>query len=1064
MPNLTEHVAQLDSLLHNHKQESAWTGVERRRVRDSIQAIASISPNSDLTLVQTIHLSLTKCPSEVKRTLAAVMIRLISSTGPLTADDVQKCRREIVKFVEEATPNLTKGIFNPNHQNHEKIEALAQVHHTACEHLQPLLNPFASLQDLGKRRQTLMQSIKHSRSKSYLGAFGYNSVLQLVESLLAQVETVVQAQGHELLSKMQQLIEDIPDHKEHCVKTGTFVTSAYILPFLNRLETAATIMQDHLASTFECRISVPDAAQTTEKRFPLHLVGSSIEIFVPLNNEGPRIAQNVTTYCVSDHGTVRNPESHLGAVDPGPFVLAFLIGLTEPQQELQVTVEVTWSVVGDPKPHSETFTTVVEGQRTDIDWEEMALKHPYSLEVVYDEDFYGRKDVLNRIIRRLTSNAMQSCYITGQKRVGKSSLARAVQSMIEQMNDSASYHVLYLECGEIRHATGEQTLAQLGEQLEDYLTDFLSRRTDWTKRDYSSSLSPLNGLSDSLYKESGLSRFIIILDEFDEINEPLYSHGELASTFFLNLRTLASRKNLAFVLVGAEKMPHLMSAQGEKLNKFDGESLNSFNQETEWADFSSLVRDPLGKSIFFHDGALRRIYDLTDGHPYFTKALCSKVYELAVHAKDAEVSRVDIDKAAQRLLVSLDTNAFAHYWRDGTRGGADDVEIASVKRCRTLVSWARTVRSGAKPSREEIERRLHSHLRADEMRRELDDFCRRAVFTEMGGQYFPKVELFGRWLLDGGFARLVDGNLGDELEDKRKLEEDAAYVKAEEIVELVQRWPHYQGTKLTEDRVRAWVDQVETNVSRRQLFKLLQNVRFVTDGEVQEAFRGAYENFRNRLPVIVQRRRGQRRDDVIVTFLGGAAKSGQHFANLFAQANRITQTNVIAPERMERRLKDAQNGGTAAIVVVDDMIGTGASLTGELDSNSDMLEASGVGSHVPLFVCVFCATEEGEARARRHLERKFDDSELYTCEMLERRHYAFCDGLAFWDSTWQMEKAKTMALELGARIDKRRPLGYSDQGLLLTFSRNWPNNSLPILFGHGKGSSRWSPIFPRLQL
>ena len=49
-------------------------------------------------------------------------------------------------------------------------------------------------------------------------------------------------------------------------------------------------------------------------------------------------------------------------------------------------------------------------------------------------------------------------------------------------------------------------------------------------------------------------------------------------------------------------------------------------------------------------------------------------------------------------------------------------------------------------------------------------------------------------------------------------------------------------------------------------------------------------------------------------------------------------------------------------------------------------------------------------------------------------------------------------------FDKRRPLGYRGQGLLLTFSRNCPNNSLPILYGTGKGTARWTPLFPRLQL
>ena len=1061
MPDLLGHVVEIDSVLRLHNPTGRRFERDRCRIHNAIQAIASLSPDPDATFADTINLAMASCPSEARRTLAAVMIRLVSSSGWFTKHDIQQCRREIVRLVENACPDLTKDLFKPGYQSHEKIEAIKQVHHDACERLDQLVQPFASIQDLASRRQTIMHSINHRKSKNYLGAFGYSSVRPLVESLLTQVEKVTQANGHELQTTIENLVEDIPTQLENCEGIGTFVTTQYVELFLKRLQEVATAMKDRLVTDFACHISVPEAAWEAEKRYPLHLTGSEIAIYVPLNNDGPGVAQNVTSYCVVEHGEIKNAEISLGSIKPGPFVLPLLIELTTSQTELQATVEISWSAVGDPKPHRETFTTRIQGQRTDIDWVQLAQQHPYNLEVVSDDRFYGRKDALNRIIRRLTSGAMQSCYITGQKRVGKSSLARAVQSKIEQTDVPERYHVLYLECGEIMHATGEQTLAELGRQLEDYFSCYLDRNTDWERRDYSSSLSPLNRLLDTLRKEDNLNRFVVILDEFDEINESLYSYGELASTFFLNLRTLASKSNVGFVLVGAEKMPYLMSSQGEKLNKFARESLDSFDQETEWSDFTSLVCDPVDSSIVFHDRALRRLYDLTDGHPYFTKVLCSKAYESALNAKDAEISDTDVKKAAQRLLGSLDTNAFAHYWRDATRGGMKEVEIASVKRCRTLVSWARTVRSGIQPTRNNIEKHLYAHLQEDELRRELDDFCRRGVFKEKKGQYLPTVTLFDWWLQEGGFTRLVDGHLGDELEEKRQREEDAAYVKADEVVALVDGWPLYQGRRLTEDRVRAWIDQVETNIDRRRLFKLLQNVRFVTDDHVQEAFGGAYKNIRRRLPQFIQRKRGAHRRDVLVTYLGRVAKSGAHYANQFALASQIDRNNVVTPEQLSAGFHDRKGGEISAVVIVDDMIGTGNTLVEDLNSCAEVFHQLGIGSNIPLFICVFCTTVEGETRVRRHLDLTFEDSELNVCEVLDDRHYAFGKDMGFWGSKSEKEKAKAMAVNLGAHVDKRRPLGYRGQGLLLTFSRNCPNNSLPILHGNRKGASRWAPLFPR---
>ena len=99
----------------------------------------------------------------------------------------------------------------------------------------------------------------------------------------------------------------------------------------------------------------------------------------------------------------------------------------------------------------------------------------------------------------------------------------------------------------------------------------------------------------------------------------MYRYGDLANTFFLNLRTLSSKPNISFILVGAEKMPYVMSSQGEKLNRFAGESLDSFDLSTEWADYRALVENPVANSIKVHEAAVRKLFDLTDGHPYFTK-------------------------------------------------------------------------------------------------------------------------------------------------------------------------------------------------------------------------------------------------------------------------------------------------------------------------------------------------------------------------------------------------------------------------------------------------------------
>ncbi len=89
------------------------------------------------------------------------------------------------------------------------------------------------------------------------------------------------------------------------------------------------------------------------------------------------------------------------------------------------------------------------------------------------------------------------------------------------------------------------------------------------------------------------------------------------------------------------------------------------------------------------------------------------------------------------------------------------------------------------------------------------------------------------------------------------------------------------------------------------------------------------------------------------------------------------------------------------------------------------------------------------------------NADLVICEMLESKYFAFANSVGFWETEDEKIAAKALLTNLGVRVQKRRPLGFEDQGLLLTFSRNCPNNSLPILHGSGRGGNQWIPLFPR---
>ena len=173
------------------------------------------------------------------------------------------------------------------------------------------------------------------------------------------------------------------------------------------------------------------------------------------------------------------------------------------------------------------------------------------------------------------------------------------------------------------------------------------------------------------------------------------------------MRSLSGKRNLGFILIGAEKMAHVMSSQGEKLNKFSKESLDKFSQENEWGDFEKLVKGKIDEYVRWHESAILSVFNITNGHPFFAKQVCAKVFENIINSKDSEVSSEEVDLAVKDLISELDINPFQHFWRDGIVE-PKEVEITSYKRCQVLAALARTIRSGKETSAENIKKNIYS--------------------------------------------------------------------------------------------------------------------------------------------------------------------------------------------------------------------------------------------------------------------------------------------------------------------------------------------------------------------
>jgi len=718
-------------------------------------------------------------------------------------------------------------------------------------------------------------------------------------------------------------------------------------------------------------------------------------------------------------------------------------------KHINLFIELSWRRASSADRKISSIDAKILSQSPDVDWRSLKELEPYSTEIAEGDEFVGRKEKVRSISNRLLKTRMQSTYITGQKRVGKTSLALAVKENLKSNKKSENIEFYYLEWGDYAHADPLKTVEAFGNSIADFLIEFLPQNVKIPKLDFKGTLAPLNKLSTLLMREHENKKFVLILDEFDEIHHEMYRHGPLAESFFSNIRTLSAKKNIAFMLVGGENMPFIISSQGDQLNKFIREPLDYFNRVNEFFDYQHLIKNPIKEKINWYDTAITELYNLTNGHPYYTKLLCSRIFSDAIDERDIEITATEVKKALEKAISRLDINAFAHLWKDGIFSDREEMPIYELKRCRFLVAVGRVLRRKNSLTPEnilanEITGKLHEH----EIIPLINDYHRRGIFIENDNEIIFQLPIFRIWLTEIGVKKLISDQLADELQQRVEDAEEAAYVTSEEITKFTENLPTYRGQKITSDEVRAWINQVEKFSNQRFLYNILANLRFFSEYEIREKLKLAHRFVLSNVKTYVRKHKSDRRADILVTYVDGPGKSGSFYASRYAEENLISSASVIEPNNLAKKVKENEEKQIefTALVIIDDLAGSGKQLSGNLNNFLSKNLALFENKSTCVLVVVIAATKEGEANIRKTISG-FENLniDLRICEPILDIHYAFKKDNKIWKGKQELDKAKSLCLEIGTKIYKSAPLGYANQGLIIVFPNTCPNNSLPIL-------------------
>lgn len=1002
---------------------------------------------------------------------AACLVRFLAVTGLIPKpDSTNQIARSTVELCEHHLPTLFSFIgATEKKQTYEKFDLLLAAHERMCLQLAALKSAPKEIDGLLASRQSIVSALNHSAVRTYCEPFNIRYIRSSVESIIKKISRL-QKERSNPFGELKDIDEWISEAQEYCEICVSFITLHYFSHFVNAVRLAVEKYLQNARARFHADIvhRLPSNL-TLQKHYPLYEEGREIFLTIPLRNAGTGFALSVSVSIAVDDNPVyfETKDISLGSIPPGDFPAIFPAMVINPSGGFDLIVTVRWTEVGSNAYDELHFEVHVSAQKN-IDWENLQYNRPYTTEVVKGTSFVGRSEKKLSLANKMLRTPMESFYVTGQKRVGKTSLALASADFAKQAAPSPGIEIKYILWGRIAHDDPRQSLQALGHQIADFFCATFPANTLLPTISFEGSLSAIITLAEFADRIRPGLKYVIIMDEFDEIHPELYQYGNLAETFFANIRALTTCDNVSVVLVGGENMPFIMDRQGQKLNKLVRVGLDYFSRDQEWEDFKLLVQKPTDGTLNWHEEAVAEIYNVTRGNPYFANIVCASVFESAVRGRDGDVTPEEVKFAISSSVPAFDSNSFAHLWQDGIHKRADEREPEVLRRCRTLVAISRAARRNVPITVENIIAHKTGLLLADvDIVPVIHDFVRRGILREVNGTYDFVLPIFKLWLMQVGGNRLISDSLSEELAQNVQAVEDAAYVKSNEIVELIQQWPLYLGRRIAADDVRAWYEQVTTHVEQRLLFRILQAVHFVGEAEIREKLRMAHALIAPSLPEFIQKRRSERRMDLIITYVDGEGKSGQYYAAKYAEENRISSKSIMPPSDFTRSLNEyiKQNGRPVALVVVDDMIGTGKSFTRNWNAfrskNREIMDEI----QISISVIVLFATTVGESFVRENvMSEPGCNVDLRYCELLTQRDFAFWAGNGIWTDDTELARAKSLCRDLGVNIYADNPLGFGDQALLVVFPAGVPNNSLPILHSSSSASARikWNPLFRRM--
>ena len=999
-------------------------------------------------------------PSNVQRPAAVwVLWCLTRSPDSLTFGDARRLAAALFDRVFQN--DVYKHIsIEPGNQTFEKLQGLIDHFQSVLDAVYKAIHVTPDLGQVRAFQQVVMGVLNRDTHRPLLMQLLPRQLTHKAK-LNALFQAIVDYAGNtdaDPIQRRDTACDACDEFESDARAYGTTESDRLLGELARRLKSAVTSHFDSLEASKSPRLTFSPIA----KKYPLERPDTTITFKIKIGNEGSgpardlRLDEVASDECLSVHTSL----IELGTLQArDSFVLDIDATVLTSCSEATLLAQLSWARPGGRVEETREFTVVA--QRHDVNWDQVELTEPYSLEAVTTEnELIGRKDELKRLLRLTNLQTVGSGLIYGQKRVGKTSLANAVEENLKS-DSGQNWIVVNKGSGDYVGDDAASTLRTLGNVLVQGMKQRIPGLADVPAPDFTNGLSPISGFVDQALALDGL-RLLFVLDEFDELPPELFKRTDLATALFQPLRQISNKRGCGFLLIGGEGMQQIVSLQGDRLNKFTPIELDYFSKSSDWSDFVELIRRPVEGWLTISDAALDELFAASAGNPYFAKLLARQLFTDMVGNRYSDASEVDMAEAINKALTSIGANSFAHFWTDGLSATSDDADEIRFIRRSVLIALGKAFRKHITADQESVweEFRNVTGLPVEEHRFKsaLQEFIARKVLVENEqGNITPKILLFRSWLKDKGVGELLaDSRERDYLQSALQ-DEEKIRVKNDEIVQWCERVSNFRflGRVIEPSHVRNWLEQFDSYKDQRLMFRLLSGVSFYDENTVRAKMNVAFELVRRNIRTAIEPKSRSRRDILVSSLDDSPAKSGLTYCRLFASENQVYHEAVQPLRSLERTL--AGDLEIQRLVLIDDFSGTGRTLVDGLQSHKELLlRVNSAGIRIVLIAVV--GFGQARSRAERAINRLGLQADVYFCDELGPEHEAFSETSAIFPDATERQLAKQVAESKGILLEQKHPLGYQGTQATVVFHQSCPNNTLPIFWSRKDG---WAPLFPR---